>query len=246
MHVKTAVQVLGTVLLVLLFMSSCPILSVDYPNRSSGTEDNGAPEDGSGGILIDFGAGHKSARTIGPAPEDIKRYDIEGGFAGGSDTFSGSVTPGETFAQYGLTPGTWTITVAAYSAETGGDMVAEGTAQAEVIAGLTTSVSIVLLPVSGIGTLDLTVRWNKHLFAPSEEIIAAVSPAIGLETNLYFGEVSEHGNFRSSRYENADVPTGYYVISIQLIGDGQLAWGIAEAVQILKGLSTTHTYTYDP
>jgi hypothetical protein len=239
---KTAIKVLGAFLLVGLLIS-CPLLQRDYSISPPDSEDIEVPDDGFGTLQIIFGAENPTAKTLAPSPVelDIIRYELEGTLEGGGDSFSGSVAAGEALTQTGLTPGTWSISVDAINSVE--ITIGHGAGTAEIVAGESTTVRIMISPSGGLGTLVLRIEWKKQLFT-SEEIVATVTPAIDDSSNLDFGEIVEDANLHYGNYINDAVPAGYYLVTMQLIGDGQKVWGLAEAVIIFEGATTSHTYTY--
>jgi hypothetical protein len=239
---KTVIKVLGVLLLVGLVIS-CPLIGRDYSISPPDIEDIEVPDDGFGTLQVIFGAGTPAAKTLAPLPVelDIIRYEIEGTLEGGGDSFSASVDAGETLSQTGLTHGSWSISVDAINGDE--TTIGQGAGTAEIVAGESTTVRIMISPSGGLGTLDLRIEWKKQLFT-SEEIVATVTPAIDDSNILNFGEIVEDANLHYGNYVNDAVPAGYYLVMMQLIGDEQQVWGIAEAVIIFEGATTSHTYTY--
>jgi hypothetical protein len=238
---KTALKTLIIVLMVILVVS-CPLLQRDYSSQDLG-DDVEIPDDGLGTLTIVFGAETPAIKTLVPLPEElnIARYEIEGMLEGGDESFIASVGFGETLIQSGLTPGSWTISVDAIDPEE--ITIGHGETTVEIVAGASTAVRIVISPLGGSGTLDITIRWNKHLF-DLEEIIATVSPDIAGSSSLDFEPIDKDGNYHFGNCLESGVPAGYYLITMQLFGDGQRVWGTAEAVIIFAGSTTSHTYTY--
>ncbi|MBN2552803.1 MAG: hypothetical protein JXB06_08525, partial [Spirochaetales bacterium] len=121
--------------------------------------------------------------------------------------------------------------------------VGHGDATADIVAGESTTVQIMILPSVGSGDLNITIQWKKQLFT-SEEIVASVIPDLGGSSSLPFSPIDEDGAYHFSTCSLYGVDAGYYLVILQLIGDGQQVWGIAEAVVIFAGAATSHTYTY--
>lgn len=245
---KTTIRVVEVIFLVGILIS-CPLLEGDWSASPPEIEDPASPDDGLGALEIDFTVGFKNAKTLSPPPGDleIKRYEIAGELNGGDETFSGSVNPDGKFTQYGLIVGVWTITVSAYNAETGGVIIVEGTAEASIAAGSTTSIQIILTPPGGSGILELTVQWDKNLL-DKKALVATLLPVITAfepEGELPFIVKNEPiGDYWVGTFTSGEIPAGYYTLSLQLFDGSQPVWGITEAVRILQNLTTSQTYSY--
>jgi hypothetical protein len=245
---KTAVQVLGVLLLIGLLIS-CPLLEGDYSSSTDEIEEEPIINDAPGTLRISVGTGLKTTKTLQPPSEDldIKRYEISGTLAGGGAVFSGSVNPGDTFTQYGLAPGLWTITVLAYNAEIAGTNIGEGMAEAEITAFSVTSVEITITPLDGNGTLDLTVQWDRNLLkkdaldATLIPVLTAFEPDGKLLFTVKYDPLGENW---VGTFSNNEIPAGYYLLTLQLLDTGLPVWGTIEAVWILENLTTSQTYSY--
>ena len=241
---KAAARIAGLIALVAL-IASCPLVERNLPaEEAKGETETGAatPDSDSGTLTIDFSSIFASARTLVPAGMSISRCDITGTLEGGGDSFAGSVGPGESFSRGGLAVGLWTIEIDAFNA--GGTLVGHGETTARITAGSTTTARITIHPVPGNGTLSLTLRWGKSTFQ-SSSVRAVLSPAITADGTLRF-RVRVEGDYRVGTYTSDAVPAGYYVLTLQLIGDGAVVWGTMEAVRIAAGLITEKTWTYAP
>ncbi|MCK5008827.1 MAG: hypothetical protein KAR73_15640, partial [Spirochaetales bacterium] len=137
-------------------------------------------------------------------------------------------------------PGLWTISVNAINP--GGHIIGDGDSTAQISAGSITTVQIEIALLSEVGTLDLMVQWPKKEF-DSDDIVVTLTPAITPDPVF---TIKTQDQRREGTYLNSAIPAGYYFVTLQLIGDGVLVWGIAEAVRILAGETTSQTYTYTP
>jgi len=197
------------------------------------------PVGGQGVLVIDIGDGSPQAKTLTP-PTDIVSYVIDGTLDGGGDSFTNTVSAGESIVQSGLAPGLWTITVGAINEN--GIRIGEGTNTAEIYAGSVTTVPITITPLAGNGTLDLTIRWDKKA---ADEIEVTFIPEVTPSGELPF-TIKTHADLRIGTYTNSEIPAGYYLLTLRLKGKGVYVWGIAEAVRILDGETTEETYDYPP
>jgi len=240
---KAAARIAGLIALVIL-IAGCPLVERNLPAEEARAETGAENPDGDSGTLtIDFSSIFASARTLVPAGMSISRCDITGTLEGGGDSFAGSVGPGESFSRGGLAVGLWTIVIDAFNAD--GTLVGHGETTARITAGSTTTVQITIHPVPGNGTLSLTLRWGKKVFQTPGTIEAYLFPAITPDGALSFTPRVQ-GDYRMGTYVNTEVPAGYYVLTLQLSGDGAVVWGTMEAVRIAADLITEKTWTYTP
>jgi len=231
-------KAIGVGVIVLALFFGCELTEQDLSREQSDL-----PDEDKGAVTIVINGGLFSAKTLVPAVSMvISTYDIRGTLDGGGDSFQETVPIDQSFSQGGLSPGIWTISVDAINAD--GVIIGEGETTAPIIAGSQTTVQIEIGPVSGNGTLDLVVQWPKKAFS-TDDIDSTLTPAITPDGTLTFS-IKTQGQNREGTYLNSAVPAGYYFLTLQLIGDGVRVWGIAEAVRILAGETTSQTYTYTP
>ncbi|MBA7568625.1 hypothetical protein ES708_10359 [subsurface metagenome] len=128
---------------------------------------------------------------------------------------------------------------------------AGGGTTAQITALSTTTVQIEVGPLSGDGTLELIIQWPKQEL-DNEEIVSTITPPVPPDyvSTLDF-TIEKHAQLDTGTSLNSAIPAGYYFLTLRLIGDGVLGdgvtvWGIAEAVRILSGETTSKTYTYTP
>jgi hypothetical protein len=140
-----------------------------------------------------------------------------------------------------LTPGTWVITVDASNA--GGTLIGQGDASVEIVAGQTTNAQINIVPVSGTGTLSLTVHWDKKLHTSVTIDCSLIHMSTGQNLSPKF-DFSASGN-QATYTSDPPIPTGYYLLTLQVYDNKVKFWGIAEAVRIVAGQSTPGTWRID-
>ncbi len=232
---KTAVSILGSILLATLFLG-CELIEQD-----PSLEQDNLPDDNKGAVTIVFNGGPFPAKTlVPPVVMEVSGYDIQGTLEGGGDSFQTSIQVDESFSRSGLTPGLWTILVDARNAD--GTIIGDGDSTAQISAGSITTVQIEIAPLSEVGTLDLMVQWPKKVF-DSDDIVVTLTPAITPDPVF---TIKTQDQRREGTYLNSAIPAGYYLLTLRLIGDGVPVWGIAEAVRILAGETTSQIYTYTP
>jgi hypothetical protein len=176
------------------------------------------------------------AKTILPSDVsiDIVSYEISG--IGPNNAVMLPVQKTETsFTLSNLLAGSWTITIAGENAS--GIKVASASKEVTVVAHTTTTVIIQLVPITGSGTLALTVSW------PSDKTLTKVSgtltPDGGDDADI---DLTVSGN--SATYTNSSLATGSYVLVLDVFNDGiQLCPTIIEAVRIYKNMTSTGNLT---
>jgi hypothetical protein len=181
---------------------------------------------GSLAITIDSAA----ARSIGPTIDTaVAAFDVDGTGPEGR-LFHEESDDGAVSAR-GLYAGAWHVVVTGRNAE--GTAICAGEADAEVVYGGTTELSIVLLPLSGLGGLDLAVVWDASLVsAPSIE--ASIVPSTGAGWSLVFAV----GEGRAT-YSSALVPAGYYTLEVKLLDGGATVVGAVESARVIAGAVTS-------
>ena len=228
---KTAARILVSILLVTLF------LGCSLTERELSPERRDLPDKEKGSVTIVFNGGPFPAKTLVPGME-IKTYDVVGNLVDGDDNFQKTIKVGQSFSQSGLTPGVWTITVDAINED--GIIIGRGGTTADITPWSTTTVQIQIAPLSEQGTLDLKVQGPKKAF---DSIDATLTPAITPDGTLEFTIEKDP---LEGTYLNSAIPAGYYLLTLHLFSKKVRVWGIAEAVRILAGATTTQTYTYPP
>ena len=230
---KTAARILVGILLVILFLG-CNLIE-----RDLSLERRDLPDKEKGSVTIVINGALPSAKTLVPAVlMVISTYDIQGTLEGGGDSFQTTIGVNDPFSHSGLTPGLWTISVDARNAD--GIIIGDEETTAQITPGSTTTVQIEIAPVTGDGTLDLTIQWPKKAF---DSIDATLTPAITPDGTLEFTIEKDP---LEGTYLNSAIPAGYYLLTLHLFSKKVRVWGIAEAVRILAGATTTQTYTYPP
>ncbi|MCG8478404.1 MAG: hypothetical protein MI724_04850 [Spirochaetales bacterium] len=133
--------------------------------------------------------------------------------------------------------GEWTITASALNGE--GIVIGSGGETVTVITGETVTAAITVVPIEGVGTLDLTVTWNEgDIQSPS--IDAELVPTTGVPLDLAFtidGAVAT--------YTSDTIATGYHTLSIQLLDNGIVTAGAVEVARIVDGAATSGDYLFD-
>jgi DNA-binding beta-propeller fold protein YncE len=161
-------------------------------------------------------------------------YTVTGSGPGGA-TFS-QTTTGAAVTVNSLAFGSWNITVNALNSD--GTLIGSGQAAASVHTGQTTTVAISVVPLTGNGSLNLTVSWTaSQVETPS--IVASLTPPTGPATTLSFSI-----NGSQATYSSTTIPAGYQTLTVQLMDNGIAVMGAVEVVRIVAGQTTSGTYAF--
>ena len=176
------------------------------------------------------------ARTIEPALDmSIASYDVRGAGPNGA-TFEQLGLAGQATTQASLVPGQWTVSVDGRNAQ--GTVIGAGSGSAQIVAGEITSLTIVIRPIQGNGTLDVTIRWPSGVLS-QPWVVASLTPAM---ENPYSITFSLGGDKLSATYINTRVHSGYYTFVCQLYDGRDVVWGTVEAVRIVAGWTSSRVY----
>jgi hypothetical protein len=178
-----------------------------------------------------------AAKTLTPSISlDAAYYTIHGEGPYGS-SFDETTSSSPLVMDF-LEVGAWTITVDAYNSSD--VLIATGSDSVNVVAGQTTTMSIELLPPDGTGSFFVDVYWD-HTVVADPTISTELTPSSGTAISV----PSTAAGDGHATVSDPDVPTGYYVMSLQLLQDGYVLSGAVEAVKILDGQETSGSYTFD-
>lgn len=144
-------------------------------------------------------------------------------------------------AEARIVPGEWRISAKGFAA--GGIEVAAGEATCTLQPGRTTSVSLVLYPLAGVGNLEITVSMN---FAPAAgarlagELVysglpGSQPPAVRTTRHI-------DAPFDQPAISFARIEAGHYALSLRLLdSDGVVSGGSADSVVVAAGFTTSGT-----
>lgn len=187
--------------------------------------------------LAQAGISPRPVKTIVPSFDiEVDHYDVQGT---GPDSTSFSL-PGVTtseFAVDSLAAGEWTITVDAYNADL--DPVGSGTVVVTVKPATVISESIAVTPLTGTGSLSITVSWPSGSIA-DPDLFGQLVPVGGSAQDLSFSVGSD-----SASCSVNDLEAGYFSLLLRLSDGAVVEWGAFEAVRIMEGLTTTANFILD-
>lgn len=174
-------------------------------------------------------------RSLLPAIDmDAHSYVIEGtGPSGTSFTLN---TTSDVNLIEELSPGDWAIAIDAFNVDS--QMIGQGSGTVIVSRGETSSVNIIVTPLDGTGSLDLTVLWDVNDIA-DPVVSARLIPGIGSEIIPLFTETA--GGISSSL---TTLDRGYYTLVLQLLETDVVVMGAVETVRIVAGQPTSGTFDF--
>lgn len=135
-----------------------------------------------------------------------------------------------------LNPGDWLIDIDAFN-ETG-HLIGSGGATITVFGGDTTIASIVVIPLSGTGSLDLSLIWET-IDVANPVISANLIPSSGGTLPLAFSESAPGTALAASTLD-----AGYYTLIIQLLDTDTVVMGTAETVRIVTDQRTSGSFDF--
>lgn len=133
--------------------------------------------------------------------------------------------------------GLWTVSVNAYNAD--GTLIGSGNGEVTVHSNETSDLTVVIRPLVGDGSLDLTLNWSETDIE-TPQVTASLLPSSGEARDLTFIV-----NSGVAKYNAADFSTGYHTLSLQLFDNGALTMGTVEVLRIVKDQATTGVFTFD-
>ena len=180
-HGKLSIVILGACALLVVLLAACPN-PISTAKGSSLT------------VCIN---NNINARTLLPPIDMNAASFMVSGTGPGTATFS-QTTSGAPVTVDGLAFGPWSVTVNALNAA--GAVIGGGQATVTVHTGQTSTVDITVVPLTGNGTLDLSVSWTASQ-VENASILASLTPPVGSSTPLSF---SVTGNMAS--YSSTTIP----------------------------------------
>jgi formylglycine-generating enzyme required for sulfatase activity len=198
--------------------------------RNTFTPPQQAGDAETGTVYISIDGEQTGARTLMPDSTGFTRYVAS--FAGPGTQADVELNGGS--ASVNLIPGTWTITVTAY---TGSTAVGQGSASVQVTSGGSNRAEILIKPITGAGQGTLSYSVSIPAVDYAELSITDMSnptaPPLTINPSLT-GELVTG---------NANLSPGYYLCNIRLEQDGKYA-GRTEVVHIYRGLTTEVVSTF--
>lgn len=220
---KRFVRLLSAASLVILVLAGCP-----SPIERTG-------KGGSLVVTVTDGVSRSLLPGISMTPAS---YEVTGTGPNGS-SFTRTLTGSAEVTVDQLAFGTWNVAVTAKNSS--GDPIGAGTGTAVVHTNAEASLSVTVVPFSGLGTLSLNLAWTaSDIDIP--QVVSSLLPASGTARSLSFTVDPASG---SASWSASDVPTGYHTLTLKLEDNGALAMGAVEVVRIVKDAATSGNFLFD-
>ncbi len=177
-----------------------------------------------------------SSRTVLPGSDtEISYYEITG--TGPNENEFTQTSTGTEIYIYDLAVGEWNVSITAMSS----DDYELGFGETTVIvqASEQSDASVTVLPFEGTGALALSVLWDEEDVS-SPEITAVLRNSAGVEQDLTFSVGAS-----SATFQDDEINSGYYTLSIQMKKNGTVVSGIVEAVRIMQNYMTTGNFSFE-
>ncbi|MEI6388009.1 MAG: hypothetical protein WCQ50_15375 [Spirochaetota bacterium] len=189
-----------------------------------------------GNLIVDIQSLDASARTILPIDADITASTYTFSCSGPlRSTITATTQVASSFSARSIAAGAWIITVKGNNAA--GTIVAQASAAITVPAGGTAKQTIQLAPLSGTGTLALTVSWPSGTSA--DAAVASLTPVGGRAEDI---DLTISGNQATLTVERA---AGSYTLIVNLKNLGMaLAPPRLEAIRLYSGLTSAGTVDF--
>ena len=215
------------------------LLTIAIIGCSDMPEENAIPGStgANGTMVLHLGNSNSMSNTLLPEIDmDIASYDIKGTGPNG-EIFN--VSSSQSIVEVpDLALGDWTVHINGKNADN--DIIGQGSASTVVNVGTTSYVSIPVSPLTGAGTLNVSIAWTgADTFNPA--VAATLIPAQGAEIPLTF--TITDGN--TATYSNNAIPAGYYTITLKLMDGEVLTAGSTEVVRIVEAQTTTGLFTFN-
>jgi hypothetical protein len=216
-----------------LTLNGCLPPALVWAANQLGIETDDPSDTGSAALLVNFDA--QLAYTLVPSISMTPTsYTITGRGPNGTNFLQTTATGPVEIKDLAI--GAWTVTVEAINAA--GTVIGSGTNPVTLKAATQSSVAIHVTPLSGYGTLQLTVNWPAGQVTTAS-VTAELVPATGATRTLTFTLGS--GTASSA---TASIPVGYHTLSLKVLDGGVLVAGAIEIVRIVKDQTTAGTFTF--
>jgi len=192
-----------------------------------------------GSILISITEKVSKAKSLLPSLDMTPAsYTIKGSGPAGA-SFTQKVT-GTSATISNLVAGAWSIIVEAYNGDSTPMLIGSGTGTVAVTAGKTESLEITVIPLSGDGSLSLTVSWPSGVLSSGPSIEASLTPTTGGSAQSLSFTIADN----SASYSANSIAAGYYTLSLCLKDGGLVVGGKTDSVRIIAGQTTTGSYIF--
>jgi len=181
---------------------------------------------------LSINIGTAMAKTLLPDINmDISTFEISGTGPSGS-TFSETVSQAGTVTVTNLLVGQWTVTIDGYNSSA--QKIGSATKTASVTPNASTSVSVIIVPLTGNGTFQYTLTWPAEVSLASPSVVGGIYE---LDADPILVTFELDGN--SATY-STDLPAGYYAFGLGLLDGETTMWSSNPvAFRIVEGATTS-------
>jgi hypothetical protein len=189
-----------------------------------------------GSLTVSVTNGINAKTLLPPLSMTVASYTISGQGPKGA-SFSQSTSSGTVTINH-LAFGSWTVTVDAFNED--GTPIGQVIGTAVIHTGQTTELRLTVVPLSGDGTLRLTVNWN----AEDVDIPGVQACLLTTDGQQELGfDISD--TQATNGADGTTLSSGYYALVLQLTDNGLPVMGAMEIVRIVSGQTTTGLYRFD-
>lgn len=192
-------------------------------------------EDGISKVKILLSNNVENSKTIVPSISmTVATYNITGACTGQEDVTITAVPVSQSSVEFeGLASGSWLFTVTGFNAS--GTAIGSAQGSVSVIQGQDSQLALVVTPLSGNGTLQLTTSWSATSVGTNPVLNATLTPRGGSASAINFSINVSQG---TATYSNSSIAAGYYVLSLELTDGDVHCGGATEIVRIAAGQTT--------
>ena len=222
---KTGYRVVCIVLVAAAALIGCNVpFQVDTDARDAPD----APDGGS--ITVTFGGLRAQSLLTPDIDMSVASLTISGS-GPFNESFSDTIAVGDSsYTRGSLVAGDWTLTVNALNSSS--EVVAGGSVTLAVQAGATAQGTIDVRPLSGDGTVDVSISW-PDLTVENATVNGTVVAGDGTETPISFNVSGNTATY------NGTLAAGYYDLFIDLSGTNNRSWTHYVAVRVIEGQTTS-------
>ena len=135
--------------------------------------------------------------------------------------------------------GAWVVTVDALNADD--KLIARGSGNFTVHTGETTPAEIIVTPLEGNGTLDITIQWNNE----DTEVPLIEAQLINADEEVQDLTFTINGDGNTATFSDTTIPAGYYILNVKLLDNNIYTMGAVEIVRIVDGETTTGNFNFN-
>lgn len=173
-------------------------------------------------------------RTILPdISMEIDHYQITGTGPSGAEFVLSDLTS-ETQQITNLIEGDWVLHIKGFNINN--QLIAEGSTTLYVYAFTTNTAESLLLPVTGTGTLDISVTWDETIYMNVTIEVTLINQS-NESTSLTMFITGNTATY------NGSLDSGYYTLNSKLLDYGVDKWGRNEALRVIS--NSTSQVSYD-